>query len=53
MAGTNRAQNMKEYMQYLTSFVEQSSEGIAIADLDGNLLYLNRAWTEMHGYEST
>ncbi len=28
----------------------QSGEGIAIADLDGNLKYLNAAFSMMHGY---
>jgi len=28
--------------------VEQSTEGIAVVDLDGNLLYLNKALAKMH-----
>jgi PAS domain S-box-containing protein len=38
--------------QFLSSAIEQSFEGIAIADLDYKLLYVNPAWTEMHGYDS-
>ena len=36
--------------QLLSLAVEQSSEGIAVADLDGNLEYLNDAFARMHGY---
>lgn len=34
----------------LSSVVEQSSEGIAVVDLDGRLTYLNSAFAAMHGY---
>jgi len=34
----------------LSLAIEQSSEGIAIVDLDGNLEYLNSAFAELHGY---
>ena len=37
-------------MQLLSLAVEQSSEGIAVVDLDGNLEYLNVAFARMHGY---
>jgi PAS domain S-box-containing protein len=30
--------------------VEQAADGIAIADLEGNILYVNPAWAAMHGY---
>ena len=39
-------------IRHLSSMVEQSSEGMAIADLDGNLIFVNLAWARMHGYES-
>ena len=42
----------EERFHFLSSVVEQCSEGMAIADLDGNLLFVNKAWAEMHGYES-
>ena len=32
--------------------MDQSSEGFAIADADGTLLYANRTFAEMHGMES-
>ncbi|MBK8780774.1 MAG: PAS domain S-box protein [Anaerolineales bacterium] len=34
----------------LQSAVEQTGDGIALADLNGNVLYANPAWAEMHGY---
>jgi len=39
-----------ERLRLLSLAVEQSSEGIAIVDLDGNLEYLNDAFAKMHGY---
>jgi PAS domain S-box-containing protein len=30
--------------------VEQSIDGIAIPDLDGNIQFVNRAWAQMHSY---
>jgi len=40
----------EERMRFLSSAAEQSSEGIAISDLGGDLLYLNEAFAKMHGY---
>lgn len=39
-------------LQLLSSSVEQSTEGIAVSDLDGNLLFVNHAFAAMHGYAS-
>jgi len=36
----------------LAVIAEQAVEGIAMADLDGNLQFVNQAWARMHGYES-
>lgn len=36
----------------LRSAINQSGEGITVIDLDGNLLYVNDAFAEMHGYSS-
>ncbi len=30
--------------------VEQSGDGIALADLDGHIRFVNRSWAELHGY---
>jgi PAS domain S-box-containing protein/putative nucleotidyltransferase with HDIG domain len=42
----------EEKLKFLSCVVEQSSDGMAVADLDGNLLYVNKAWAIMHGYAS-
>jgi PAS domain S-box-containing protein len=34
----------------LTTAVEQSTEGVAVSDVDGNLLFVNEAFAAMHGY---
>ena len=39
-------------LRLLSSAVEQSAEGIAVVDLDGNPLFLNEAFATMHGYTS-
>lgn len=31
---------------------KKTNEGIAVADLDGNLLFVNEAWCRMHGYKT-
>lgn len=35
----------------LEKAVEQSIDGIAMADLDGYITFINQAWKQMHGYE--
>ena len=40
---------LKERIHILSLAIEQSSEGIAIVDLDGNLRYVNKAFAHMHG----
>ncbi|MFH1026112.1 MAG: PAS domain S-box protein [Nitrospirota bacterium] len=42
----------EEKITMLSSMVEQSTEGMAIADLNGDLIFLNDAWCKMHEYES-
>jgi PAS domain S-box-containing protein len=39
-------------LRLLAAAVEQSGEGIAIADLHGRLLFVNRAFSTMHGYDA-
>ncbi len=41
---------LDDRMQLLLLAVEQSSEGMAVVDLDGNLEYLNDVFARMHGY---
>jgi len=36
----------------LATVIEQAIEGVAVADLDGNIQYANPMWVKMHGYDS-
>jgi len=45
-----RSRHADEQLRLLSAAVAQSSEGIAIVDLDGNLLFVNEAFARMHGY---
>jgi PAS domain S-box-containing protein len=40
----------EERLRLLSSAIEQSSDGIAVTDLEGNLLFVNNAFATMHGY---
>jgi PAS domain S-box-containing protein len=42
----------EERMRLMTSAIEQTSDGIAVVDMDGNLTYLNNAFAKAHGYHS-
>jgi PAS domain S-box-containing protein len=42
----------EEEIKMLSSVVEQSTEGMATVDFDGNLTFVNDAWCRMHGYKS-
>ncbi len=42
----------EEKIKFLSTFVEQSSEGMAIANLEGDLIYVNDAWCNMHNYSN-
>ena len=37
-------------LELISRAAEQSTEGMAIVDREGNLLYLNKAFANMHGY---
>jgi len=41
---------LDERLRLLSLTIEQSSEGIAVVDLNGNIEYLNDAFAKMHGY---
>ncbi len=45
-----RAQEMGR-LELIARAAEQSTEGMAIVDLEGNLLFLNKAFANMHGYD--
>ena len=40
----------EQEIKMLSAVVERSTEGMAIADLDGNIIFVNEAWLSMHGY---
>ena len=40
----------EEKLLELKAAVEQSVDGIALADLDGHIRFVNGAWARMHGY---
>lgn len=37
-------------LRMVESAINQSFDGIAVSDLDGELIYLNNSWAKMHGY---
>ncbi len=42
----------EEKLRLLSSAVEQSTEGLAITDLEGNITYANKTIAQLHGYAS-
>jgi len=50
-AANDRVGSEKQ-LKLLSLAIDQSSEGIAVIDLDGNLEYLNNAFAKMHGYSA-
>ena len=46
---TERKRVEKE-LRRLERAIEQTGDGIAVTDVDGNILFVNPAWAEMHGY---
>jgi PAS domain S-box-containing protein len=43
---------LADQLALLSAVVKQSTEGVAVTDLNGKLLYLNDAFATMHGYSS-
>ena len=48
----NERISLKRQLKLLSLAVEQSSEGMAVVDMNGNLEYLNNAFAKMHGYSA-
>lgn len=44
------AKRVEQTIRNLTIVVEQATEGIAMADQNGNLRFVNTAWARIHGY---
>ena len=40
-----------ERLRLISEAAEQSSEGMAVATLEGNLRFVNKAFARMHGYD--
>ncbi len=47
----NEARQQMTRLRLIAEAAEQSTEGMAIVDLEGNLLFLNKAFANMHGYD--
>lgn len=45
--------NAQELLYLLGTAVEQAMDGIAVADLDGNIRFANQSWALMHGFEKS
>ena len=43
--------SMMEEVSLLSAAIRQSTDGIAITDLKGKIIFVNDAWLRMHGYE--
>ncbi len=46
---TERKEAEDRLLEYKTA-VEQSADGIALVDLEGNIRFVNESWAGMHGY---
>ena len=46
---TERRRAQEKLLQ-LSSAVEQNKEGVVVADIEGNIMYINTAFAGMHGY---
>ncbi len=42
---------MERRLRILYQAIDQAMDGIAVSDLEGYILFANRAWAEMHGME--
>jgi PAS domain S-box-containing protein len=42
----------EHHLHIFQAAMEQSMDGIAMADMDGHLQFANSAWAKMHGYET-
>lgn len=40
----------EQKIQKLSAIVQQTADGVAVADLEGNVTFSNQSWVKMHGY---
>ncbi|MCP4216762.1 MAG: response regulator [bacterium] len=43
--------NAETRLRELTLAMEQSIDGVAVTDMDGNIRFVNESWARMHGYD--
>jgi PAS domain S-box-containing protein len=43
---------IEQTLRYLALIAQQTKEGIAVLDLDGNIQFVNEVWVEIHGYKT-
>jgi len=43
---------VEKTLRYLAVVAQQTSEAVAILDLDGKVLFANHAWARIHGYQT-
>jgi PAS domain S-box-containing protein len=46
-----RRRDAEEHVRRLSSAVEQSVDGIAVADIGARVIFVNKAWADMHGVD--
>jgi PAS domain S-box-containing protein len=46
-----RQYQVRRELQRIKAAVEQSAEGVAIAEVDGKIWFVNKAWADLHGYD--
>lgn len=46
----SKQKEREHHLQIFQAAMEQSLDGIAMADLEGQIQFVNSAWTKMHGY---
>ncbi|MFC1708670.1 PAS domain S-box protein [Candidatus Omnitrophota bacterium] len=51
LSAAQEGKHVEETYDMLERAVEQSIDGIAMADMEGNIKFCNRSWAKMHGYE--
>jgi PAS domain S-box-containing protein len=51
MRDITKQKEAEDKLRLLSSIVHQCREGIAVSDLNGNLMFMNYAFAQMHGYE--
>ena len=47
-----KRKNAEERIRLLSTAIEQTTEGVAVSNMDGDLLFVNNAFANMHGYDS-